>query len=406
MGALQFADVPDYAAIIFRQRTTDQALKGGLIERSQEWLSDTAAAYDHRTKTWTFPSGAILTFGYLEAENDRFRYASSEFQYIAFDELTLFKETDYLFLFSRLRRNVGSQVFLRMRAATNPGGPGHAFVKKRFGIGKGGKTSASVIRQGRIFIPSSLADNPSIDAKEYKKSLQNLDPITRRQLFDGDWTDWKGGYFRPENWPFWTDAGEAYSLPEGAYRKLFLKRDCTIMVTVDWASSERKTADYTAIGIYAMTEDGRLLVLEIVNERLRLEDCVPRLARVCRKWRPTLVAVEVGGFQTALALQCRSFREIPEPRRLTHEGKSKLQRALPAITMSENGRIYLPEAAVDEWVDDYTAQLASFTGNDDEFDDMVDITAYACQQCQWLSSGIGFVSQPPQVHVPGRDTFY
>src|SRR5438105_2755829 len=48
---------------------------------------------------------ATITFGYLSRPLDKFRYASSEFQYIAFDELTDFSEEDYLFLFSRLRKN-------------------------------------------------------------------------------------------------------------------------------------------------------------------------------------------------------------------------------------------------------------------------------------------------------------
>ena len=44
------------------------------------------------------------TFGYLESERDKYRYQSSEVQYIGFDELTQFAESQYLYLFSRLRR--------------------------------------------------------------------------------------------------------------------------------------------------------------------------------------------------------------------------------------------------------------------------------------------------------------
>ena len=72
---------------------------------------------------------ATITFGYLARPLDKFRYASSEFQYIAFDELTDFEEEDYLFLFSRLRRTRCSQAKLRIRSASNPGGSGRLWVE-------------------------------------------------------------------------------------------------------------------------------------------------------------------------------------------------------------------------------------------------------------------------------------
>ena len=38
MGALQYVDVPNYSAIIFRKTFADLRLAGALISRSQEWL--------------------------------------------------------------------------------------------------------------------------------------------------------------------------------------------------------------------------------------------------------------------------------------------------------------------------------------------------------------------------------
>ena len=51
---------------------------------------------------------------------------------IGFDELTQFEEQQYVFLFSRLRRRADVDFPLRMRAASNPGGIGHEWVKARF----------------------------------------------------------------------------------------------------------------------------------------------------------------------------------------------------------------------------------------------------------------------------------
>lgn len=182
MAALQYVEVPNYAAILFRRTFADLALPGALMDRSQEWLSGTEARWNERDKTWTFPSGATLSFGYLEHENHKYRYQSAEFQFIGFDELTQFTETQYRYLFSRLRRLEGSKVPLRMRAASNPGGVGHEWVKQRF-----------IIEKNHLFVPAKLEDNPHLDREEYVHSLMELDPVTRQQLLEGDWSARQAG---------------------------------------------------------------------------------------------------------------------------------------------------------------------------------------------------------------------
>lgn len=178
MAALEHVDEPGYSAILFRRTYQDLNLPGAIMARSHEWLAGTGAAWNGTDKRWTFPSGAMLSFGYLDTDRDRFRYASAEFQFIGFDELTQFPEQWYRFLFSRLRRRKGVDVPLRMRAATNPGGLGHEWVRRRF-INPGSDE--------RPFIPAKLDDNPSLDAAEYRLALSELDSTTRRQLEDGLW---------------------------------------------------------------------------------------------------------------------------------------------------------------------------------------------------------------------------
>ena len=123
MAALQLIEVPDYTAIIFRRTIRDLKLPGALLDRAQQWIG-TGARWSSDDHTWTFPSGATLTFGYLDAEADHLRYQGAEFQYIAFDELTQFTEAQYRYLFSRLRpndpRHPLSRVPLRMRTRDQP----------------------------------------------------------------------------------------------------------------------------------------------------------------------------------------------------------------------------------------------------------------------------------------------
>jgi predicted phage terminase large subunit-like protein len=108
MATLQFADVPGYSALVLRRTYQDLALPGAIMARAEEWLSGTPAKKKDGGKLWEFPTNdpsrpATLRFGYAASHSDVYRYQSSEFQTIFFDELTHFEERTYRYLFSRLR---------------------------------------------------------------------------------------------------------------------------------------------------------------------------------------------------------------------------------------------------------------------------------------------------------------
>ena len=183
MAALQFAEIPGYSALLLRRTYADLALPEALMDRAQEWLAGTKARWHGDTKTWEFPSGATITFGYLQTERDKYRYQGAAFQFIGFDEVTQFTETMYQYLFSRLRRLEGSHIPIRMRAASNPGDIGHDWVKRRWIL----PTAAELKDLKRFFVPAFLEDNPHLDQDSYDAALNKLDPITREQLRHGDW---------------------------------------------------------------------------------------------------------------------------------------------------------------------------------------------------------------------------
>jgi hypothetical protein len=200
MAALQYAHVPGYSAILFRRTYTDLSLPGAIMDRSHEWLGGSDAKWNDRDKTWAFPSGASLTFGYLDGPRDHIRYQGAEFQFVGFDELTQFLERQYTYLFSRLRRVRNIAVPLRMRAASNPGDIGHEWVKRRFVDAPG----------ERVFVPATLEDNPSLDAVEYETALAKLDPVTQQQLRWGSWVRDTTGLV----YSSWSDRLMVGALPE------------------------------------------------------------------------------------------------------------------------------------------------------------------------------------------------
>jgi predicted phage terminase large subunit-like protein len=186
MGALQYVDVPGYSALILRRTFPMLSLPGGLIERSKEWLMDSGAKWNEGRMRWTFrhvhpPS--MLTFGHMQHENDKHNYQSAEFQYVGVDELTQFLASQYTYMFSRARRLRGSVVPIRVRAASNPGGVGHEWVKERFPIGP-----HSAQHPHRSFIKARVTDNPYLDVPEYVESLrEHMHPYDLAQLLEGNW---------------------------------------------------------------------------------------------------------------------------------------------------------------------------------------------------------------------------
>lgn len=189
MAASQYLDVPGYAAVIFRNKFTDLNKPDGLIPKSHEWwANEPDAHWDGSQHQWTFslPGGgkSVLAFGFLDGPYDQFSHQSSAYQFIGIDEATNVRQNQALYMFTRLRKLVGSEVPLRFRVCSNPPAREQvakgAWVKERYVV-------KSTRKKGVVFIPAHMEDNPYLDVASYKESLANTDPVTRRQIELGDW---------------------------------------------------------------------------------------------------------------------------------------------------------------------------------------------------------------------------
>lgn len=203
-AALQGIEIPTYSAIIFRRTFPDLSQPGALIDRSHSWWDDTDAQWDEKRKTWRFPSGARIGFGYLAHKNHLSNYRGPEYQFIGIDEATQFPGDFITFLFSRLRRSTDfpPDFPLRVRLATNPGGIGHDFICARYGIQQGQSFPANsrplVTRRSdgtvrRVFVPAHAEDNPGLDWEQYYRSLEELSEVQRRQFQNGEWVQDNAG---------------------------------------------------------------------------------------------------------------------------------------------------------------------------------------------------------------------
>lgn len=371
MAALQYVDVPGYAALLLRRTFADLALPGAVMDRSHDWLQGTDAHWNDRDKTWTFPSGATLTFGYLQTDKDKYRYQSAEFQFVGFDELTQFTSEQYTYLFSRLRRLAGVDVPLRMRAASNPGGAGHGWVYERFMPDLSEAAVENRRETGRIFIPATLADNPHIDRAAYRKGLAELGDIERQQLEEGLWvTD-------PAARPFWRDwwRGEnRYSLDD----RMMLHTVAGRYHSYDTATKAGEHNAYTALVVGEVTADYRLLIREVWQDRLIVpylaETVRSRAAAANRDGKLQAVIIEDQSSGTGV-VQTLGLGDEWLARRLVafRPGRfgDKAQRAQQAALWCKRGCVLLPQPSADApWLLAFERQLFDFP--DSEYADMVD----------------------------------
>jgi hypothetical protein len=217
---VRYFEHPKFNGLLLR-RTTEELRE--LIRESKGLYSKlySKARWSERDKTWTFPSGAQLWMSYLDRDDDVLRYQGQAFSWIGFDELTQWGSPyAWNYMASRLR-TTASDLPVYQRASTNPGGPGHWWVKKMFidpaPAGKAfwatdietGETfvdpEESSVTYGqplfkRRFIPAALKDNPYLTRdNNYKSQLLALPEQQRKQLLYGDWDVADGAAFTEWN---------------------------------------------------------------------------------------------------------------------------------------------------------------------------------------------------------------
>ena len=190
----QYIEVPDYRGIIFR-RSFPRLRE--LIDRSLKWFHG-IADWQKGDRCWVFPSGAKLYFGHCLYEESKYDYQGHEYQYMGFDQLEEFTESQYDFLKVQARTS-NPKLKVRIRSTGNPGGVGHLWVKRTF---IDNKVPMQIYKNHldltSIFIPAKIYDNPSLIDNDptYVKRLENLPEKERRALLEGDWNVFSGQYFR------------------------------------------------------------------------------------------------------------------------------------------------------------------------------------------------------------------
>ena len=171
-----------------------------LIERSQQVFRPVGAEWQEVRRQWVFPDGATLKFRPLEADRDAEKYQGQQFTRVYVEELTNFHDPKPIDKMKATLRSAQG-VPARFRATTNPGGPGHTWVKRRYvDPAPMGYTLLpdETGAKARIFIPSKVWDNKILLANDpgYPERLRlSGSAALVKAWLEGDWTAVEGAFF-------------------------------------------------------------------------------------------------------------------------------------------------------------------------------------------------------------------
>lgn len=283
-----------YAGIrILLLRRTLQELRENHTLPLRAELGETVP-YVTAEKAFCFPNGSRLKLGYCENDGDVTQYQGQEYDIIGMDEGTQFTEYQFFCLTACLRGGVPGHP-KRFYITCNPGGVGHAWVKRLF-----------IDRQYRpgeraedyAFVPARVYDNDFLmqTNPDYLRQLQNLPDGLRQAWLEGEWDAFAGQFFPefsrgmhvcapfdiPAAWPryyaqdygldmlagLWaavSPAGEAYVYRE-IYQSGLVVSEAAAAIRALEAEGETLVCRVAPPDLWGRTKDSGLSVIELFGQ--------------------------------------------------------------------------------------------------------------------------------------------
>lgn len=282
-------------------RKTYPELKANHIDNLRGILGD-IAVYRESSKEFSFKNGSRIILKYCQNEKDLDKFQGLEMDVVFIDEATQFTEAMYQRISACVRgvNNFPKRIYL----TCNPGGVGHAWVKRLF-IDRKYKTGED--GNDYAFIRSMVTDNGALMSAdpEYIKKLEALPPKLRRAWLEGDWDIFEGQFFEEflddsshyED-RIWTHVIEPFEIPKG----------WQIYRSFDWGFSKPFSCDW-----WAVDYDGRAyLILQLYGCQTDISGAV--LPDEGLKWSADKVFSEIHRIETEHRwLQGRQIIGVADP---------------------------------------------------------------------------------------------
>ncbi len=235
------------------------------------------ADYRKEERAFLFPNGSRLSLGYCDSDSDMLQYQGAEYDVIGFEEATHFKEEWMIFICTALRTTKAG-FRTRVYYTCNPGGVGHAYIKRLF--------IDRAFREGEdpddyLFVPASVYDNRVLmrSDPDYVKRLEALPEHKRRAHLLGDWNVYEGQVF-----------SELRDDPAHYEDRLLTHVIEPFAPPPQWELYRSFDFGYAkpfSVGWWARDGDGRLYRI------LELYGCAPREANVGVRWTPEEIFREI-----------------------------------------------------------------------------------------------------------------
>lgn len=220
LDPLRYIHHPKFGAVVLRRTNPEIMNEGGLWDEACGLYIPLGARSRQDDKSFTFPSGAVISLSHLQHEKNIYGWQGSQVPYLGFDELTHFTERQFWYLSSRQRNVSGIPNLIRCTCNPDP----DSFVRKLIDwwIDKDGYAipersgvikwfirsgddlvwafskeelikkhgyAAGSLAKSLTFIRSTLDDNKILLEKDpsYMATLESLPKVDRMRLKFGNW---------------------------------------------------------------------------------------------------------------------------------------------------------------------------------------------------------------------------
>lgn len=178
-----------------------------------------------------------------------------------------------------------------------------------------------------------------------------------------------GGIIKHDWWQYYKDPHDT------RYQRIF--------ITADTANKTKEWNDYTAIGVFGLTLQNRLRLLDMVHAKMEMPELQATMLAIWEKWKmgigncrcaEILIEDKASGTQVIQTLH----RVGGLPIRGVIPERDKLTRVYDAIPQIAAGNIELPENENHKISREFLAEADAFSSDDShEHDDMVDMMTMA-----------------------------
>lgn len=169
-------------------------LRANHINRFLVELPHGSYTYNSSEHMFRFPNGSRIVLGFVKNDVDLTRYQGHEYDTIAIDEGTMWREWWFDQL-AATNRTTKPKIRPLMLMGANPGGIGHVWVKRRW-VDREFEEQENPAEY--TFIAGRVYDNTILMLTDpgYVSNLEAIkDPMLRRAWLDGDWDVFSGQYF-------------------------------------------------------------------------------------------------------------------------------------------------------------------------------------------------------------------